>query len=88
MEKSPSPSAPGKAPTGNTFARDITPQLIGTEPRKRVAAAKPSREEVSRCIGIWAKLYHLRDEDADAQELCMPSRTWMGRSSSGLKRFE
>lgn len=52
------------------------------------APRKLSREDVSKCISIWARLYHLRDDEADRRELCMPFRPWMGRDPNSLKRFE
>jgi hypothetical protein len=46
--------------------------------RKRATPA-PSREEVSRCINIWANVYGLRDEAQAGSGLRLPSRPWIGR---------
>lgn len=47
-----------------------------------------TREDVSRCINIWAKMYKLSDDESQASDLCMPPRTWIGRSPDKLKRFD
>lgn len=90
MEKSPSRSTSGKALPVNAVSRDIPSPLIGKTqtPHPGEANRKPSREEISRCIGIWAKAYHLSDEETDGQELCIPSRTWTGRKSDNFQRFD
>lgn len=44
------------------------------------ATFKLSREEVSRCITIWAKFYRYEDDGTDASELCLPQRPWLERS--------
>ncbi len=49
---------------------------------------KPSREDISRCINIWASMYLSDDETVDNRELTLPSRPWLGRNPSSLKRFE
>ncbi|HYD62794.1 MAG TPA: hypothetical protein VEC35_20740 [Noviherbaspirillum sp.] len=49
---------------------------------------KPSREDISRCINIWASMYLADDEILDKRELTQPSRPWLGRNPSSLKRFE
>jgi hypothetical protein len=77
MEKTPSPSLTRKARTVNDASSGMgVPGL--TEKRHR-DAGKPSREDVSRCIGIWAQIYRLRDDEADTQDLRMPPRLWIGR---------
>jgi hypothetical protein len=42
-----------------------------------------SREEVSRCIDIWARVYGLREEERHGSDL--PIRPWLGRK---LTRFD
>ena len=49
---------------------------------------KLSREDISRCINIWASMYLTPDESTEAHDLTVPSRPWLGRNPSGLKRFE
>lgn len=56
--------------------------------KKKRTADKPSREDVSRCINIWASMYLGHDNQSDAGDLILPSRPWMGRSANSLKRFE
>lgn len=41
-------------------------------------AAGLSREQVSRCINIWANVYGLRDDSRSA-DLRVPTRPWTGR---------
>lgn len=50
------------------------------------ARDKPSRDEISRCINIWAAVYRLRD--ADLAELCMSRTIWGGRDPSYTERFD
>lgn len=52
------------------------------------APDKLSREDISRCINIWASVYLERDTPTDAGELLMPLRPWLGRNPNSLKRFE
>lgn len=52
--------------------------------RKRGTPAL-SREEVSRCINIWASVYGLREAERKPVELALPVRPWLGRK---LTRFE
>lgn len=51
-------------------------------------ADKVSREDISRCINIWASMYLVQDDDGDKRDLCLPSRPWHGRNPASLKRFE
>jgi hypothetical protein len=49
---------------------------------------KVSREDISRCINIWAHLYRQCDSKSDPHDLYLPSRPWMGRDPNSIKRFE
>jgi hypothetical protein len=76
MEKHHSQSSAKKRVSINNASYD-TPSAMrigkGSE-----APRKISRQDVSKCISIWAKLYRLDDEEADKSEPDMPSRPWMG----------
>jgi hypothetical protein len=87
MQKSITRSFPEKKLPGN----DLPPQLNNLFESVRPSGGSPkeiTREDVSRCINIWAKMYRLNDEDSQPSDLCMPSRTWIGRSPDKLKRFD
>lgn len=87
MQKSITRSFPEKKIPGN----DLPPQLNNLFESVRPSGGSPkeiTREDVSRCINIWAKMYRLNDEDSQPSDLCMPSRTWIGRSPDKLKRFD
>ena len=62
-----------------------SPIKLGKTPAKQ---QKLSREEISRCISIWAHLYRQCDEKSDPRDLYLPSRPWMGRDPTSLKRFD
>ncbi|HZW23569.1 hypothetical protein [Noviherbaspirillum sp.] len=49
---------------------------------------KLTREDISRAINIWASMYLASDESIEARDLCLPSRPWLGRNPSSVKRFE
>lgn len=49
---------------------------------------KLSREDISRCINIWASVYLKRDTPTDPGDLRLPARPWLGRNPNSLKRFE
>jgi hypothetical protein len=51
----------------------------------RMAADKPSRDEIARCINIWATVYRLRDDPADSG-LCMPPRRWTDKTAPVAER--
>jgi|SwirhirootsSR3_FD_contig_31_5247683_length_419_multi_1_in_0_out_0_1 hypothetical protein len=85
MEKHQSQSSARKRAPITDADYDISFLRIG---RDIDASRKISREDVSKCISIWAKLYHLQDDEADKSELRMPSRPWMGRDPNSIKRFE
>ena len=88
MEKqqSRSPAKPLPAIPNAVYGR------IESRPRERARGpGKPSRDEIARCINIWAAVYRLRDDDSadfDTSELTMPSRTWAGRIPPSIERFE
>jgi hypothetical protein len=56
--------------------------------RRKRRADKPSRDEIARCISIWAAVYRMRDAGFDSAELYMPSRLWTGRLPPNIERFE
>jgi hypothetical protein len=86
MEKSQSRSSVRKMPPMKEDLYNISRLVMDSRPPK---PDKPSREEVSRAISIWANVYHLKDENvSDSTDLCLPSRPWMGRSPNSLKRFD
>ncbi len=72
----------GVAPPGATVSGLAAPdkKIGGTD--------KLSREDISRCINIWASVYLDRDTPTAAEDLIMPSRPWLGRNPGSLKRFE
>ncbi|MEC4723745.1 hypothetical protein RY831_31985 [Noviherbaspirillum sp. CPCC 100848] len=86
MQKSISRSFPEKNLPGN----DLPPQLhnLFESVRPDSGPNEITREDVSRCINIWAKMYRLSDEESQASDLCMPPRSWIGRSPDKLKRFD
>lgn len=92
MEKHPSRSLAKRVPPANEESFNISSLVIGRRAKgpdkPEHVPDKPSREDVSRCINIWASMYLLGNEQADAADLSLPSRPWMGRSPSSLKRFE
>lgn len=67
---------------------DNAPPVAATSDKKESTVNKPSREDVSRCINIWASVYLGRNTPADAGDLRLPSRPWLGRSPNSMKRFE
>lgn len=86
MEKSQSRPTGRKMPPGKESSYSIPRLPIQGRQAK---PDKPSREEVSRAINIWATVYRLKDDAAsDPKDLCLPSRPWMGRSSNSLKPFD
>ncbi|WP_151636458.1 hypothetical protein [Noviherbaspirillum aerium] len=86
MQKSISRSFPQK----NVSGTELPPQINSffESPEAKGNSNEITREDVSRCINIWAKMYRLSDEDTQPSDLCMPPRTWMGRSPDKLKRFD
>lgn len=50
--------------------------------------AKLSREDISRCINIWAHLYRQCDAASRPEDMYLPSRPWIGRDPNSVKRFE
>jgi hypothetical protein len=79
MERHQTGSATGKTqPAGNI--RRVTSTLVE---KRSNAAGKLTRKQVSDCINIWATVYHLRDADTEASQLCLPPAPWTGRDPSG-----
>lgn len=87
MEKHLSSSFAKQPPT---LASSVTRKpLAATQRATKTAERKLSREDISRCINIWARMYHQQDDKLPAHhDLCLPSRPWMGRSPNSIKRFE
>lgn len=85
MQKSISRSLPEKNLSGNDLPPHLN-NLFESIPSSG-GPNEITRADVSRCINIWAKMYRLSD-DSQASDLCMPSRTWIGRSPDKLKRFD
>ena len=94
MEKSHSrPLTKRSAPVSDEpFNLNVVVRQRRTSPaspaKQEKAHDKPSREDISRCINIWASMYLADDEIVDKRELTLPSRPWLGRNPSSLKRFE
>jgi hypothetical protein len=86
MQKSISHSSPEKTLPVNEIPAHLN-QLFESV-ASRAQPNEITREDVSRCINIWAKMYRLSDEDSQPSDLCMPPRTWIGRSADKLKRFD
>jgi hypothetical protein len=85
MEKHSSRSLAKKTRPVNDDSYDISSLKIG---RRTEVPEKPSREDVSLCINIWARLYRLDSGTSDRSKLHLPSRPWTGRSRSNLKRYD
>lgn len=56
--------------------------------KKQPKEAKLTREDISRAISIWAHMYRQCDEKSGPRDLFLPSRPWMGRDPSSVKRFD
>ena len=82
MERHQTGSTGKTQPAGNV--RRVTSSL--TEKRSN-SAGKLTRKQVSDCINIWATVYHLREPDTDAAQLCLPPTPWTARSSRSGKLF-
>ena len=92
MEKSHSRSSTKSlrhAVGGDSFPIEdlVLPRRANAQAKDKPAPDKLSREDISRCINIWASLYLKTDDQADKRDLCLPSRPWLGRTP-GVKRFE
>lgn len=85
MEKHHSRSLTKKAQPVNDDSYDISSMKIG---RRTTASEKPSREDVSFCINIWARLYRLDGDAVGQGKLHLPPRRWDKRSTNGQKRFD
>lgn len=68
-----------------TSIRRVTSSLIE---KRSNAAGKLTRKQVSDCINIWAAVYHLRDPDSEASQLCLPPAPWASsHAPDGKKRY-
>lgn len=85
MEKHYSRSSAKNTPPVNDDSYDISSLKIG---RRSDPPQKPSREDISLCINIWARLYRLDGGTTDASKLHLPSRPWMQRSADTPKRYD
>lgn len=98
MEKHQSRSLAKRMPLVNEDSFTRSPPVVGRRPETpdnaERARNKPSREDISRCINIWASMYLTGDEKAEQiassknGDLRLPARPWMGRNPGSLKRFE
>ncbi|OWW19695.1 hypothetical protein AYR66_09470 [Noviherbaspirillum denitrificans] len=75
---------PGK----KSFNLNVVVKPRGASAKREQPQDKLSREDISRCINIWASMYLTPDEAIDSRDLCLPSHPWAGRDPSGMKRFE
>lgn len=89
MDKSHSRPLTKSAPpvSKDAFNLNVVVRQRGTTAKREPPQGKLSREDISRCINIWASMYLDADDTAGSGELCLPSRPWLGRSPS-MKRFE
>ena len=90
MEKSHSrPLTKRVPPAGKeAFNFNIVVRPRSANTKREQQPDKLSREDISRCINIWASMYLASDESIEARDLCLPSRPWLGRNPSSMKRFE
>lgn len=98
MEKHQSRSLAKRMPLVNedsfTFSQPVVGRQAETPDNTERAKNKPSREDVSRCINIWASMYLTGNEKAEQiaapenGDLRLPARPWMGRNPGSLKRFD
>ncbi|HYC42375.1 MAG TPA: hypothetical protein VEB70_05255 [Noviherbaspirillum sp.] len=90
MEKSHSRPLTKRVPpvSKNSFNLNVVVRQRGASAKREPPQDKLSREDISRCINIWASMYLRPDETAEpGEELCLPSHPWGGRNPS-IKRFE
>lgn len=59
-----------------------------TQKARKKRKGKISREEVSRCINIWASVYGFSDREEPLDQSLMPTRVWIGRNPDRLKRWD
>jgi len=71
----------------DTFNLNVVVRPRSAAPKREQPQDKLSREDISRCINIWASMYLAPDESGE-RDLSMPSRPWLGRDPSSLKRFD
>ncbi|WP_420476265.1 hypothetical protein [Noviherbaspirillum sp. ST9] len=89
MEKSHSRPLTKRVPpvSKDAFNLNVVVRQRGASAKREPPQDKLSREDISRCINIWASLYLNEDDAAEPGDLCLPSRPWAGRNPS-MKRFE
>lgn len=46
------------------------------KPAQQEECTKVSRDDVSRCLHIWANFYHQSETRLGGRELCLPPRRW------------
>jgi hypothetical protein len=85
MEKQHSRPLTKKLPPVNDDSYDISSLKIG---RRTDTGKKPSREDVSLCINIWARLYRLDGGTSKTGKLHLPSPPWRGNQHSPAKRHD
>jgi len=89
MEKSHSRPLTKRAPPGSKDQFNLNVVVRPRSAAKREQREdKLTREDISRAINIWASMYLASDESIEARDLCLPSRPWLGRNPSSVKRFE
>lgn len=64
------------------------PQFAAADAHPSARLEKPSRDDITRCINIWATVYRLRDSDCDETDLQVTPRNWTGRTCPGARHFE
>ena len=91
MEKSHSRPLTKRVPpvSNEPFNLNVVVRQRGTSAkRNNKHPDKITREDISRCITIWASMYLTPDETSGTRDLCLPSRPWPERDPSSVKRFE
>lgn len=74
---------------GKDGMRSLRTGKSGKNPQKqKKMKVNISREEVSRCINIWASVYGFSDREEPMDKSLMPTRVWIGRSPDHLKRWD
>lgn len=89
MDKSHSRPLTKSAPpvSKDAFNLNVVVRRRGNTTKREAPQDKLSREDISRCINIWASMYLDADDATESGDLCLPSRPWLGRNPS-MKRFE
>jgi hypothetical protein len=81
MERHHQPGTAGKTQPAANIRRVTSPPAE----KRSNGPGKLTRKQVSDCINIWATVYHLRDADTDASQLCMPPTPWTARTRGGTR---